>query len=512
MTAPRQRVRTARGTHGVVATGHALATAAALDVLKGGGNAVDAAVAAALVLAVVTPYACSLGGDVYLLVADPRDGTLAGLNGTGRSPAAATKASFPDGIPAAGARSATTPGFVRGLADAHARFGRTPFGRLVEPAWSHASGGFPVHPAMAAATHEFAEMLACDPVASALFLPGGAPLAVGTPFLQPDLAAVLLAIAAKGADAFYAGSFADRMVRSARAAGGLLDTADFAAHASLWQEPIFAPFAGHNIVTMPPNSYGATLLFQLLVLEKAGIAAVAPGSARFVEIGYEARQRAYRLAAPMIVDPDDGDEHVRGLLFVAAGAGAPPPAGSQPPEARDRCTTCVVVIDSDGMAVSLIASVSAPYGAGIVLDGTGVLLNNRMTGFTPTGGRNGIGPSKRPASTLAPCLVFKDGALVMSVGTPGTVGQTCILAQFITRVLACGEEAAVAVEAPRWSVDFAGKLVVEDTFDPTVRATVGAAVKPSGWVGFGSIKAVSADGDGYAGVADFRRSATTDGW
>jgi len=505
-------VRTARGTHGIVATGHPLASDAALAVLKTGGNAVDAAVAAAFVLAVVTPYACTLGSDLYLLVSEPRGG-IAGLNGTGRSPQAARADAFPDGVPPNGIHSATVPGFVRGLADAHARYGRTAFAELVEPAWRHASDGFAVHPTMAANTRERAELLARDPVASALFLPGGAPLPVGAHFVQPDLAVVLRAIAGEGAGAFYTGSLAARMVGAARAAGGLFDAADFAAHESLWQEPMSAPFAGYDVVTMPPNSYGPTLLFQLLVLEKAGIAGVDPASARFVEIGYEARQRAYRLAGPMIADPDGGDERLRGLLFVAAGGGHSDVAGAPPAEARDRCTTCVVAIDRDGMAVSLIASVSAPYGAGVVLDGTGVLLNNRMAGFAKTAGvANALGPAKRPANTLAPCLVMKGGSLAMSVGTPGTVGQTCTLAQFLARVLARGEDVAAAVAAPRWSVDFDGKLVVEDAFDPAVRDAVGAAVKPTGWISFGSIKAVWTDADGYAGVADDRRAATTEGF
>ncbi len=481
--------------------------------LKGGGNAVDASIAAAFVLAVVTPYACTLGADLYLLVSDPRSRAIAGLNATGRSPRAATAERFAERIPANGILTATIPGFVRGLADAHARFGSLPFAELVEPAWRYASDGFAVHPTMAANTRERAELLAHDPVARALFLPGGAPPAVGTTFVQPDLAVVLRAIAADGADAFYRGSLAERMASAVQAAGGLFDAADFAAHASLWQDPVAAPFAGHEVVTMPPNSVGATLLFQLLELEANGIADVDPASAAFVELGYRARQNAYAHTAKTIADPDAGEAPLRALLAAACERGLPAQAGARPAEARDRCTTCAVAIDADGMAVSLIGSVSAPYGAGVVVDGTGILLNNRMAGFAKTlGGPNGVGPAKRPANTLAPCLVMKDGALAMSVGTPGTVGQTCTLAQFLARVLARGEDVAAAVEAPRWSVDFAGKLVVEDAFDPAVRNAVGAAVKPTGWISFGSIKAVWTGADGYAGVADYRRAATTDGW
>jgi gamma-glutamyltranspeptidase/glutathione hydrolase len=191
---------------------------------------------------------------------------------------------------------------------------------------------------------------------------------------------------------------------------------------------------------------------------------------------------------------------------------------AMPSEARDRCTTCAVVIDRAGMAVSLIESISAPYGAGIVLEGTGIVLNNRMAGFNldPLSA-NRIAPGKRPANTLAPCLVLKDGRLAMSLGTPGTVGQTCTLAQYLARVLACGEDAAEAAAAPRWSVDFQGKLVVEDTMDEKLSAAVRARnaeakVMRSGWISFGSIKLAMVSADGFVGVADQRRVATTSGW
>jgi gamma-glutamyltranspeptidase / glutathione hydrolase len=506
------RARTARGTRGIVATGHSLATEAAISVLKDGGNAVDASVAAAFVLAVVTPYACTLGGDLYLLVSDPDDG-VTGLNGTGRSPRAATLQRFRDGVPPNGILAATVPGFVRGLADAHARFGRRNFDVLIEPAWRLATDGFLVHPTMAANSAERASLLQRDRAASTLFLPGGKPLPVGARFVQPELAGVLQSIAREGPDVFYAGPLAERMTAAARVAGGLFGVDDFATHTSLWQSPIATGFTGCDVLTMPPNSYGATLLFQLQALEEASVAAVDPAGAAFVELGYEARRQAYRLAAPFIADPDAGDEPLREAVELGAARGVRCSDSRVPREPRDRCTTCAVAIDGDGMAVSLIASISAPFGAGVVLDGTGILLNNRMAGFDddPTL-PNGVGPGKRPANTLAPCLVMKNGSVFMAIGTPGTVGQTCVLAQFLARVLAREEDVAAAVEAPRWSVDFKGNLIVEETFDPVVRGAIGATVKPAGWITFGSIKATWISRDGYAGVADYRRAATTDGW
>ncbi len=514
------KAQTARGTNGIVATGHGLASEAAIDVLQQGGNAVDAAVAAALVLAVVCPYACTLGGDLYALIYDPSSGSSIGLNGTGRSPQAATRERFADGIPGNGVRSATVPGLLRGAADLLTRFGTRDLGALMQPAIRLAEEGFPVHRQLAANTADRAELLAKDAGASALFLPGGKPLEEGACFAQPDLARMLRRVAADGVEAFYRGEIAALMAESSAKLGGLLTAEDFADHASLWQTPFAAPFYGHEVVTMPPNSYGATLLFQLLELEAGGIAATDPNGPDFILRGYEARREAYRIAARLIADPALVEDDLRSLLAaaIAKTGGSVARQISLPSEARDRCTTCAVVIDRAGIAVSLIESVSAPYGAGVVLDGTGILLNNRLAGFNldPISA-NRLAPGKRPANTLAPCLVMKNGRLAMSLGTPGTVGQTCTLAQFLARVLACGEDAAEAAAAPRWSVDFQGKLVIEDTIDEKLSAAIRARnaeakVMRSGWISFGSIKLAMVSDSGLIGVADQRRAATSLGW
>ncbi len=514
------KAQTAHGRNGVVATGHALASEAALAVLQDGGNAVDAAVSAALVLSVACPYACTLGGDLYALVYEPKTGTISGLNGTGCSPLAATLERFLPGIPSNGPASATVPGLLRGLADLLARFGSRDLATLLRPAIRYAEEGFPVHRQLAANTAERAALLAKDPQASALFLPSGKPLVDGACFVQPDLARILRAVAEHGVERFYRGEIAARIAAASAKIGGLLVEEDFAAHASLWQVPIAAPFYGHEVVTMPPNSYGATLLFQLLDLEAGGIEAIDPNGPDFVLRGYEARRSAYRHAAALIADPRLVDGELRHLLAATIGkAGRPEPRrAAVPQEARDRCTTCATVIDRDGMAVSLIESISAPYGAGVVLEGTGIVLNNRLAGFNADpASPNCIAPAKRPANTLAPCLVMKDGRLVMSIGTPGTVGQTCTLAQFLARVLACGEEPAAAAAAPRWSVDFQGKLVLEDAMDESLRAQIGARspdtrTMRTGWISFGSIKLAMVSDDGFSGVADQRRAATTLAW
>ncbi len=509
-------IQTARGTNGMVSTGHPLATDAALDVLRAGGNAVDAAACAAFVLSVVCPYACTLGGDLYALVYDPATKRVEGLNATGRSPRATADDVQADAL-RVGVLSATIPALVRGLADLLERYGSRSFAALLEPAIAYAGDGFAVHPTLAGNTRDRAELLARDPAARALFLPDGKPLALGTTFKQPNVARVLRELAAGGPGAFYSGEIAAQLVADAQAIGGTFVLEDFAAHESLWQSPLSVPFYGRDVWTMPPNSYGPTLLFQLLELEAQHIDAVDPESADFIARGFAARKRAYAQAAKWIADPAVAEAPMRELLATALRARTPvttPP----PAEARDRCTTNAIVIDGNGLAVSLIESVSAPYGSGVVLERSGILLNNRMAGFNADRAHaNGIAAGKRPANTLAPCMVTQARALAMSIGTPGTVGQTCTLAQILARVYACGQDIAEAAGPPRWSVDFQGKLVVEETMAPALRdavlaATEGAHVMPSGWISFGSIKAVAVTPEGLTGIADYRRAATTAGW
>ena len=507
-------VGVARGSRGVVATGQAHATEAALDVLKEGGNAVDAAVAAALALAVVCPYATSLGGELFALVYDPQAKTTVGLNATGRSPAATA----PGTPPRNGPRSATVPALVRGLDDLLTRYGSLPLARLIAPAIALAGDGFAVHAILAENTRERTELLARDAGASALFLPGGEPLREGATFVQSDLANVLDGIASGGAGAFYAGELADRFVAACAAAGGEISAADLAGHQSLWQTPLGVPFYGHHVWTMPPNSYGPTLLLQLLDYEQLQIGTMDPGSPAFIDAGIEARRRAYAAAAPWIADPQLTETIAAAFIAGAVDRGHYDAPAAPAPPPRDRCTTNAIVVDQSGLAVSLVESISAPFGAGVVAAGTGVLLNNRIAGFVRDPHHpNGIAPGKRPANTLAPCMVTRGGALAMALGTPGTVGQTCTLAQFLARMLACGERAAEAAAAPRWSVDFEGRPIVEDTMDERLRAEVlarhpDARVMRSGWISFGSIKLAAVTGTGYEGVADYRRAATTAGW
>jgi gamma-glutamyltranspeptidase/glutathione hydrolase len=498
---------------GMVVAGHPLAAEAGKRVLSDGGNATDAAVAAAAVLAVVCPYACSPGGDVFALVYDAASDTVGGLNGSGVAPAGATAEVYADGIPQTGPLSISVPGLFAGLHDLLERYGTRPWAELLAPAIALAADGFPAHSQFIRNTEARADLIAKDAECTRLFMPGGKPFGESAPVRQPDLADTLARVAADGPGGFYSGTVAARLAAGIVAAGGVMTADDLARHESLWQDPIAAPFAGHEVLTMPPNSYGLTLLFQLMELERGGIASVDPASADFVLRGLAARRAAYAATDGLIGDPATLEAPARAKLaqVIAAGGGAGD--SGAPDEARDRCTACVVVLDAQGNAVSLIESISAPYGSGIVARGTGVLLNNRMRGFADKPGHpNALAPGKRPAHTLAPCLVMKDGVPKISIGTPGTVGQTCVLAQILVRMLACGQSSENAVAAPRWSVALDGTPTIEKAMDEGLAAALAAEIPdlksmPNGWITFGSVKIAMVTGDGLLGIADGRRIA-----
>jgi gamma-glutamyltranspeptidase/glutathione hydrolase len=508
-------VQVAQGSRAAVACGHALGGTAALRVLQDGGNVVDAAIAGAMVLSVVLPYACGIGGDMYLLYHEAATGTVHALNGTGAAPSLATVDRLGGRMPQEGVRSATVPGAVRAWEIALRRFGTRTLAQSLEPAIELARDGFPAHDGTIENALDRKRLLQGNEEAARLFLPGGEPHPLGTPVVQAELAWSLALIAAHGADAFYRGEIAERFIAGTRALDGLFAPSDLAAHASLWQAPLEARFYGHDVCTMPPNSLGLALLLQLLALEAGDIAAVdLQGAALLLDT-----ERAWRWADQRCQeakgDPRDAEAAARRALDAARrelqdlrSADAPPPS---PPVSAD--TSNLVIMDDGGNAVSLVQSVSAPFASGVVLPGTGILLNNRMRGFdTRDGSANRVAPGRRPAHTLVPVLVRRNGTVVMSIGTPGAAGQTITLAQVLARVLACGQDMAAAIAAPRWSVAPSGGMIVERNASPEVIAALrerqpDLELAPERHVRFGSVKAVWTDGSMLHAAADYRRVA-----
>ena len=511
-------VQTARGSRAAVSSGHDMASAEAIRVLRDGGNIIDAAIAGAAVLSVVLPYASGIGGDMYLLYCDSKTGRMHGLNGTGAAPSGAVPARFADGMPQSGIRSASVPGGVAAWEDALERFGTRTLHDLLQPAIGYAREGFPVHRGLIENAHEKQSLLSRNGEAARLFLPGGRVPELGQTLFQTDLARSLERIAEGGAREFYAGALAENMLRRIEALGGLFCSEDLARHRTLWQEPIHTRVYGHRIFTMPPNSLGLGLLLQLLAFQAADTADSSDAS--FWQRTIAAWRRADHASDGLIGDPTDSVALAEALLEKTASdpssIGLPVPGPGALPVSGD--TSNLVIIESGGSAVSLVQSVSGPFASGIVLEGTGVLLNNRMRGFnTREGSVNCVAPGRRPAHTLVPAMIARDGEVVMSIGTPGAAGQTITLAQVLVRMLARGQSPGEAIAAPRWSIAPSGRIIVERTAPPPViselrRSEPDLELLDVRNVRFGSVKAAWRDGSSVHAVADYRRVAAARAW
>jgi gamma-glutamyltranspeptidase/glutathione hydrolase len=484
---------------GAIATAHPLASAAGAEALRRGGNAVDAAVAAALALSVVQNESSGIGGGGFALVWLARERRLVALDFREVAPAAATRDLFlVDGRPdpkrsTQGGLAVAVPGAVKGYAELARRFGRLPLARLVEPAAKLAEQGFQVGTYHALAAQDRLECLRADPAASAEFLapgPGGAREArrPGDLLRRPELASTLRLLG-RDPEALYRGPLARKLVAAVRARGGLLTAADLAGYTTVERTPLEGTFRGHRVVSWPPPSAGGAIVIGLL---QALDGDFAPGQGyrpvaqlhAFAEV--EKRlyaQRAGRLADPAFLPSADAAAAELASPAWAAqaraqvGARATPAAAIAPPAPAATGgdhTSHVSVVDAEGNAVALTTTVNGWFGSCVGVPGTGILLNDQMDDFDAAPGVandfglvgtgvNGVEPGKRPLSSMAPTLVFDaTGRVVLAVGAPGGATIPSTVAQVIMRVLGDGMALDQALGAPRihhqWQPDV---LVVE---------------------------------------------------
>lgn len=508
------------GAGGMASTGHPLASSAALDVLRKGGNAVDAALAASGVLAVVKSYHGGLGGDLFGVFYSAQERKVFVLNGSGRSPLGLERDRYAHEIPERGILAACTPGAADAWVEAAAKLGSRSLGELLAPAVEYAENGFPMFPHLGGVIRSAQKTLGADPAWAEVFLPGGKAPEIGDLLIQKDLARTLAAIGSGGREAFYAGETAKSIVRASERRGGYFSAADFAEHRSRWEEALAINYRGRQVCVPPPNSYGLLLLLQLKILSDCDVAADAPDSPERVALQVSAKEQAWRAGEAWIADPgrrrreelSDFLEKFPGQAKPNGPAAAPGNPGSD--------TTYIATADKRGNWASLIQSVHQSFGCGIVAEGTGVLLNNRMSGFSLAPGHpNELAPGKLPAHTLSPALVLKDGRPVLAIGTPGGPGQTQFLAQTLCNIFDYGMNLQEAIEAPRWQSEAAGRVELEGRFPAGVGAALAAAgygVKTRGpWeFAFGGVEAVGLckNGKVFMGAADPRREGYAMGY
>ena len=463
------------GRHGMIATSQSLASAAGLKVLQDGGNAIDAAVTAAAVLAVIEPSMNGIGGDLLALVHDAKTKTVYGLDSTGRSAYAATPEEFAKrglkDMPGNGPLTVDVPGVVEGWHQLLTRFGTISIAKALAPAITHARDGFPVAELMANEWSANEKLLARDPATAATFLPAGKPMKQGDIFANPRLARSLEVIAKEGRDAFYKGSIARAIVADLKARDGLLDMKDFADHKAEWVEPIGTNYRGYDVLEMPPSTQGFVALEMLNIMEGFDIKALGHNSADYLHVVTEAKRIAFADRSAYLADRDHMAKDILKTLlskeYAAArrkeidlakaaksyAAGTPAGAGrpTQDFAGRDLGDTIyLTAADSQGNVVSFIQSLFGSFGAGFVAGETGITLHNRGSGFVLTPGHpNQIGPHKRPLHTLVPAMIMKDGKPWVSFGVMGGDNQAQAHAQVVANFVDFGMHVQEAGDAAR---------------------------------------------------------------
>ena len=446
------------GRRGAVAANHPLAAQAGLMALRGGGNAVDAAVATALALAVVEPMMSGLGGDGFYNVFDAKAGRAVVINATGPAPRAATPERYAAGIPRTGPMSVSVPGMLAGIGMMHRQFGRLPWRDLCAEAIRLASEGFGATPHYRHFAGEHLDCLRADRRSATVFLRGGAAPAVGAPIVQADLARTLEEIAAEGADCLYHGALAGRLAAACADAGVPVGKADLAEFEAEGQEPICIDYRGYTVLEAPPNSTGFVLLQELKIAEHFDLKAMGLGSADLIHVMVEAKKLAFADRERWGADPQTLAPPFEELLSAEycgrLAAGIDPnraaPTLAIPDAAGD--TTYFCTADGDGNAVSGIQSINSGFGSGVTAGDTGILLNNRMAYWhLDPAHPNHLRPGRRVRHTMNPPLVLKDGALWAVFGTPGADNQVQINFQIATAMLDFGLDPQQAAEMPRWT-------------------------------------------------------------
>ncbi|MBV9494397.1 MAG: gamma-glutamyltransferase [Acidobacteria bacterium] len=471
-----------RAPHAMVASTSEIASKVGADIMKKGGNAVDAAIAVSLALAVTWPSAGNLGGGGFMLIRKA-DGTAEALDYRERAPLAATRDMYLDakgdvvkGLSTEGYKAVGVPGTVAGLALAHQRHGKLKWAELVEPARKLAAEGFVVnyHLARSLRSEGTKKRLGNFPESVRVYQRNGKFYDMGEKFVQPELAATLMRIRDNGRDGFYKGETARLIAEDMKAHGGLITTADLAGYEATVRKPLMGKYRGYDILTMPPPSSGGIALLEMLhMLEAYDLKAMGWHSSQEIHLVTEIERRAFADRAAFLGDADFVKVPVSALISTAyadkrradidlthastsetVGAGNPAPYESAE-------TTHFTIVDAEGSVVSSTYTLNDSYGSGVTAKGTGVLLNDEMDDFTSKPGvpndykliqgeANAIQPKKRPLSSMTPTIALKDGKVAFAIGSPG--GPTIIntVLQVVLNVIDFNMDIQEAISAPRF--------------------------------------------------------------
>lgn len=457
--------------HGMAATSHPLATQVALDVLKAGGSAADAAIAANAALGLMEPTGNGIGGDLFAIVWSATDKRLYGLNASGRSPLGLSREQLMadlgklgrSTIPPRGFLPISVPGAVDGWFELHGKFGKLPMKDVLAPAIRYAREGFPVTQYIAYLWGLGVRNAQADKFPGAFlatYAPNGRAPAEGEIFRNPDLANTLTALAAGGRDAFYKGVIADQIDAFMRANGGYLRKLDFEKHTSTWVEPVSVNYRGYDVYELPPNGQGIAALQMLNILEGYDLQALGYNSPEALHLMVEAKKLAFEDRAKFYADPDFNQIPLKGLLSKAYAAERrklinPDKAGRSydagNPAVQEGDTIYLTTADAAGNMVSLIQSNYRGMGSGITVPGLGFTFQDRGEMFTlRTGHANDYAPGKRPFHTIIPAFILKDGAPWLSFGLMGGAMQPQGHVQIVCNLIDWGMNFQEAGDAARW--------------------------------------------------------------
>ncbi len=453
--------------NGMVCTSHPLSTQAAIEILRAGGSAVDAAIAANAMEGMVEPHVNGIGGDIFAIVWDAKTQKLYGLNGSGRSPYTLTLEEFKKRglthIPATGPLPISVPGCVDGWFELHKKFGKLPMEKILSHAINYGRNGFPVHDELAMSLQNVPRLYGKYPNIKEHYYPNGEVPKKGDIFKNPNLANTLEKIAKGGRDAFYKGEVAQTIDAFMKKNGGFLSAKDLADHTSTWIEPVSTNYRGYDVWELPPNGQGISALQMLNILEGYDFSKIPYGSTEHVHLFTEAKKLAFEDRAKFYADPDFVKIPVKSLiskeyaaerrkLIDPNKAAAHYDAGN--PSLREGDTIYLTVADKDGNMVSLIQSNYRGFGSGMMPDGLGFIFQDRGELYNLKEGENNTyAPHKRPFQTIIPAFVTKDGKPFMSFGVMGGAFQPMGHVQIIMDVVDFGMNLQEAGDAPRLNHD-----------------------------------------------------------